>query len=115
MFENYRVKSIACFIYLFKLLKDSVNKDYVDRLGRTILHQIFQYDLYECLSDKEVLSNIELLFMKDFNGETVVEYIYTYNAKECFKVLLYNYFDAQVLYKEIKSKGINFFQKCVLL
>jgi hypothetical protein len=122
VFSSFRKNAIQCFHFLINknILKDNFN-EYVDRLGRTLLHLIFQYDLYECLledtSNSILLGNINNLLTKDFNGDSPLNYIYIYNALECFKVLCKNSFDPLTLFKIIKSnnEGSSFIEKCVLL
>jgi hypothetical protein len=116
VFENYRSNSIKCFQNLFTSLKDSINQNYVDRLGRTLIHFIFQYDLHECLYNKEVLTSIDQLFIKDFNGDMVIDYIYIYDSIECFKSIMDGYFNPENFYKNLKVKWSrdNFIQKCIL-
>jgi hypothetical protein len=98
------------------MIKESLNNNYVDRLGRTIIHFIFQYDLFECLYNKEILSSLDQLFIKDFNGDMVIDYIYIYDSIECFKLIMDEFFDPENFYKNLKEKWSreNFLKKCVL-
>jgi hypothetical protein len=86
-------------------------KENIDRLGRSILHQIVQYDLYECFE----FVNFELAdyFKKDFNGDTAIDYTYIYNSKNCLKYIL-DKFDISNLVKEIQTSNINYIEKIVI-
>lgn len=86
-------------------------KSQIDRLGRNILHLITQYDLFECIpmTDFEVNN----YFVKDFNGETPIDYICIYNSKGCFSKIIEK-FEIDKLYKELRESGISFIEKCVL-
>ena len=54
----------------------------MDRLGRSYLHIIFEYNIVEALDYINV--PIEDLFLEDNNGEYAINYIYLYNAENCF-------------------------------
>lgn len=91
----------------------------IDRLGRTILHLIIQYDLHECLEEEILINlnikNLEDLFIKDFNGDTAIDYLYIYNSSEsCKKILEYFKNLVNELYKEIKRYNIDFIKKCFI-
>jgi hypothetical protein len=83
----------------------------IDRLGRTVLHYILQYDLFECLTIAEFeLSNY---FNKDFNGDTCIDYISLYNSKNCLKSLL-DKFELSTIVKEIQTGGVDFVEKIIV-
>ena len=80
IFKKEQNKCLRMFNYIYKNLPDQRN--YVDRLGRTFLHLIFEYDFSEALENISI--NLEDLFQEDYNGEYVINYIYIYNANNCF-------------------------------
>lgn len=149
-FAAYRKRSIDCFLYLIShksilpswLNDTNIYSNYVDRLGRTLLHLIFQYDLHECLygmvnkrETREVV-NMDNLKIKDFNGESVFDYVYIYNSTNCFKFLCESGIgktmnSALFIYKHLSSRsedessnnsdsngkgivGVSFVEQCVL-
>ena len=68
------------FNHIYKKLPEQ--RKYVDRLGRTFLHMIFEYDFSQALEKMDI--NLEDLFLEDYNGDYVINYIYIYNANNCF-------------------------------
>jgi ankyrin repeat protein len=109
VFNSSRKKAIECFTYMLKQYPGM--KGSVDRLGRTILHYITQYDIYECLGLLE--PELAEYFVKDFNGETCIDYIYIYNSKNCLKALL-DKFELSVLVKEIQANCSSFIEKIII-
>ena len=98
-------------------------KNYVDRLGRTYLHIIFQFDFSEALKGTEVL--IDELFKIDNNGDYVINYAYKYNSNDSFTQICQNFNNLQELYLKIReesksNKGLYykreevFFEKCAI-
>ena len=73
-------KCLKMFQHIYDTLPEQRN--YTDRLGRTFLHLIFEYDFSEAL-DKINIS-LEDLFQEDYNGDYVINYTYIYNACQCF-------------------------------
>ena len=103
IFKKEKDKCIKMFNYIYEKLPEQ--KNYVDRLGRTFLHLIFEYDFNDAL-DKINIS-LEDLFKEDYNGEYVINYIYIYNSNECFwKVAKDHKFLAQI-YLEIRKRYEN--------
>jgi hypothetical protein len=70
-----------------------------------------QYDLYECLE----LTNFEFgkFFVKDFNGDTVIDYAILYNSKLCFKSFIERFEIADIL-KECQLHTPNYLEKIVI-
>ena len=98
-------------------------KNYIDRLGRTYLHIIFQFDFSEALKGTDIL--IEELFKIDNNGDYVINYLYKYNSKDSFNQICLNFQNLQELYLKIReesklNKGLYykreevFFEKCAI-
>ena len=86
--------------YIYDKLPEQRN--YRDRLGRSFLHIIFEYDFMEAINEKKI--NIDDLFLEDNNGDFVINYSYIYNSGKCFwKVARDAYFLCD-LYREIKNK-----------
>ena len=98
-------------------------KNYVDRLGRTYLHIIFQFDFSEALKGTDVL--IDELFKIDNNGDYVINYVYKYNSNDSFTQICENFNNIQELYLKIRvesklNQGLYykreevFFEKCAI-
>ena len=80
IFKKYLNKCLGMFAFIFQNLPEQKSK--VDRLGRSYLHIIFEYNIVEALDYINV--PIEDLFLEDNNGEYAINYIYLYNAENCF-------------------------------
>ena len=103
IFKKEQEKCFKMFSYIYEKFPEQ--KNYTDRLGRTFLHIIFEYDFYNAL-DKINIS-LEDLFQEDNNGDYVINYIYIYNSSQCFwKVAKDPEFLAEI-YKEIRNKYEN--------
>ena len=100
IFIKHQEKCIKMFNYIYEKLPEQ--KKYVDRLGRTFLHLIFEYDFMEALNEKNITT--EDLFKEDKNGDYVINYVYIYNSGKCFwKVARDPYFLGN-LYREIRNR-----------
>ena len=103
IFKKEQEKSFKMFNYIYEKLPEQ--KKYIDRLGRTFLHIIFEYDFYYALDKIKI--NLEDLFQEDNNGDYVINYVYIYNSNQCFwKVAKDPQFLADI-YKEIRKKYEN--------
>ena len=80
IFKRDHKKCLNMFNHIYKKLPEQ--RKYVDRLGRTFLHLIFEYDFSQALEKIEI--NLEDLFQEDYNGDYVINYVYIYNANHCF-------------------------------
>ncbi len=80
IYKKEKEKCKEMFNYIYEKLPEQ--KNFVDRLGRTYLHVIFEYDFNEALDKINI--NIDELFKEDYNGEYVINYVYIYNSNECF-------------------------------
>ena len=80
IFKREHKKCLNMFNHIYKKLPEQ--RKYVDRLGRTFLHLIFEYDFSQALEKIEI--NLDELFQEDYNGDYVINYIYIYNANNCF-------------------------------
>ena len=80
LFNIYIEKSIIMFNYIYQNLPEQ--KKYVDRLGRTYLHLIFEYNIYEALNNINV--EIDDLFIEDNNGYYCLSYICIFGSEHCF-------------------------------
>ncbi len=76
-----------------------------------MLHLIFQYDLYECL--ESINFELENFFMKDFNGDNVIDYSILYNSKACFENLVKRFETADIL-KELQLHIPNYIDKIII-
>ena len=100
IFTKNQDKCIKMFNYIYEKLPEQ--RKYVDRLGRTFLHLIFEYDFMEALNEKNITT--EDLFKEDKNGDYVINYVYRYNSGKCFwKVARDPYFLGN-LYREIRNR-----------
>jgi hypothetical protein len=86
----------------------------VDRLGRTIYHLILQNDLYECLEVVKIIDNFDILLTKNFNGDSLIDYLYLFNAYKSCEIILKN-IGIENFYKQTKLNGINFLTKVLSL
>ena len=80
IFKKDHKKCLNMFNHIYKKLPEQ--RKYVDRLGRTFLHLIFEYDFHDALEKVDI--STEDLFQEDYNGDYVINYIYIYNANNCF-------------------------------
>ena len=100
IFVKNQEKCIKMFNYIYEKLPEQ--RKYRDRLGRTFLHLVFEYDFMEAINEKKITT--EDLFLEDGNGEYVINYSYIYNSGKCFwKVARDPYFLGN-LYREIRNK-----------
>ena len=80
IFKNEKENCIKMFNYIYENLPQQRN--YKDRLGRTYLHIIFEYDFIPAL--KNINFSLDDLFITDNNGDFVINYVYIYNSNQCF-------------------------------
>ena len=73
-----------------------------DRLGRTYLHIIFEYDFYHALN--KMNTNLDDLFITDNKNNFVIDYVYIYNSNQCFFKVAKDPEFLSKLYKEIRIK-----------
>ena len=100
IFKKNQNKCLKMFNYIYEKLPEQRN--YVDRLGRTFLHLIFEYDFTEALENINI--TLDDLFQEDYNGDYVINYTYIYNSNQCFwKVAKDPSFLSQ-MYLEIRNK-----------
>lgn len=104
VFSAYREKSLNCFKHLFSKIDQSLC---CDRLGRSILHYIIMNDLYEILEIHHF--DDKLLFSKDFNGDSPIDYLYIYNSINCIKIILNHFNGKYFIY--LAENNINFLEK----
>ena len=103
IFKNEKENCVKMFNYIYENLPKQ--REYKDRLGRTYLHIIFEYDFIPAL--KNININLNDLFAQDNNGDFVINYVYIYNSNQCFwKVAKDPEFLAK-LYKEIRIRYEN--------
>ena len=91
---------LKMFNYIYDNIPDQ--RKLVDRLGRTFLHLIFEYDFMEALEGKNV--EIEDLFQVDKRGEYVINYVYIYNSGKCFWKVARDPIFLAKLYSEIRKR-----------
>ena len=100
IFKNDKEKCVQMFKYIYDKLPKQ--KEYKDRLGRTYLHIIFEYDFTYALKDIEI--NLDDLFVQDNNGDFVINYVYLYNANLCFFKVAKDPECLSNLYKQIRAR-----------
>ena len=79
--EKYKEKCVQMFNYIYNNLPEQ--RKYKDRLGRTYLHLIFEYNLSEALNSNIVIE-LDDLYVEDNSGQFAINYIYLYDSYECF-------------------------------
>ena len=100
IFKNEKENCVKMFNYIYDKLPEQ--REYKDRLGRTFLHIIFEYDFEPAL--KNVKINLNDLFIQDNDNNFVIDYVFIYNSNQCFwKVAKDPEFLAK-LYKEIRIR-----------
>jgi hypothetical protein len=104
VFSEHREKSLNCFKHLFNKIDQNLC---TDRLGRNIVHYIMMNDLFEIFDINQFED--KLLFVKDFNGDTPIDYLYIYNSINCIKIIL-NQFDGK-FFIHLEENNINFLEK----
>jgi len=72
IFTNEKDNCIKMFNYIYDKLPNE--REYKDRLGRTYLHIIFEYDFIHALDTINI--NLDELFIQDNNGDFVINYVY---------------------------------------
>ncbi len=100
VFKKYQKKCLEMFHYIYENLPEQRN--YTDRLGRTFLHLIFEYDFNEALDKIDI--SLDDLFQEDYNGDYVINYIYIYNANQCFWKVAKDPAFLSKLYLKIREK-----------
>jgi len=104
VFSDHREKSLKCFKHLFGKIDQNLC---TDRLGRNIVHYIIMNDLFEIFDINQFED--KLLTVKDFNGDTPIDYLYIYNSINCIKIIL-NHFDGKFFIR-LDENNINFLEK----
>ena len=100
IFIKNQERCIKMFNYIYEKLPEQ--RKYKDRLGRTFLHLIFEYDFSEALNEKKI--TMDDLFLEDGNGDYVINYAYLYNSGMCFWKVARDPCFLGNLYKEIRNK-----------
>ena len=100
IFKKEQKKCLKMFNYICEKLPEQ--KSYVDRLGRTYLHLIFEYDFSDAIDTKKII--LDDLFQEDYNGDYVINYTYIYNSKQCFFKVAKDATTLKELYLKIREK-----------
>ena len=103
IFKNEKENCLKMFNYIYDNLPQQRN--YKDRLGRTYLHIIFEYDFIPAL--KNINFTLDDLFITDNNGDFVINYVYIYNSNQCFWKVAKDPEYLAKLYKEIRIRYEN--------
>ena len=80
IFKKDQEKCVKMFKHIYEKLPEQ--RHFIDRLGRSFLHLIFEYDFVDALDGIDV--QIEDLFQEDNNGDYVINYTYIYHSNQCF-------------------------------
>ena len=99
IFKNDKDICVKMFQYIYDKLPKQ--REYKDRLGRTYLHIIFEYDFTYALNNIEI--NLDDLFIQDNNDDFVINYVYIYNANQCFFKVAKDSEFLSKLYKHIRT------------
>lgn len=100
IFTNSRKKCAAMFEYIHKNFPEQKKKQ--DRLGRTYMHMIFEYDFDEAL--KNIDFDFNDLFVKDYNSQYALSYCYLYKSHKTFYKISKDQKFLQELYLTIREK-----------
>ena len=98
--NKYKDKCIKMFNYIYNNLPEQ--RKYKDRLGRTYLHIIFEFNLSEALNN--IIPDLGDLFVEDNSGQFAVNYIYLYDAYESFCSLAKNPDNMIVIYLSARQR-----------
>ena len=100
IFKNEKDNCIKMFHYIYDKLPKQ--REMKDRLGRTFLHIIFEYDFSHALDKIKI--DLNSLFIQDNNGDFVINYVYIYNSNNCFWKIAKDPENLAQMYKEIRVK-----------
>ena len=78
--NKFKDKCVKMFNYIYNNLPEQ--RKYRDRLGRTYLHIIIEFNIYEALND--ITPELGDLFVEDNTGQFAINYIYLYDSYESF-------------------------------
>ncbi len=101
IFKKEQKRCSEIFHYIIE--KYPEQKNLVDRLGRTYLHMIFQYDFTDGLIGINI--SIDELFIIDNNGDYVINYVYKYNSKDSFAQICQNCNKLKEIYLKIREES----------
>ena len=101
IFKKDKEKCVKMFNYIYE--KFPKEKEFKDRLGRTFLHIIFEYDFIYALN--KIIINLDELFIQDNNGDFVINYVYIYNSNQCFWKVAKDPEFLGKMYKEIRIRN----------
>ena len=100
IFRKNQTRCVNMFNYIYENLPEQ--RKCKDRLGRTFLHLIFEYDFSEALDEKII--TMDDLFLEDANGDYAINYVYLYNSGLCFYKVAKDPRFLGNLYREIRNK-----------
>ena len=98
--NKYREKSIKMFQYIYLNLPEQ--RKYKDRLGRTYLHLILEFNIQNALGNIDI--DIEDIFSEDNMGQFVINYSYIYESYEAFCSLVKTVENLAIIYKILRNK-----------
>ena len=106
LFHKYKNKCIQMFSYIYQNLPEQ--RKLKDKLGRTYLHLIFEYDIEEALINTTL--ELDDLFIKDNNNDFVINYTYLYNARRCFFVIAKESNNLHSMYIKVRELNKKFLE-----
>ena len=98
--SKYRDNCVKTFEYIYKYLPEQ--KKYKDRLGRTYLHLILEFNIPNALANINI--DIEDIFVEDNMGQFAINYSYIYESYEAFCSLVKTIDYLTIIYKELRNK-----------
>ena len=78
--NKFKDKCVKMFDYIYNNLPEQ--RKYRDRLGRTYLHIIIEFNIYEALNN--ITPELGDLFVEDNSGQFAINYIYLFDSYESF-------------------------------
>ena len=103
--SKYRDNCVKTFEYIYKYLPEQKKyKDRLgrDRLGRTYLHLILEFNIPNALANINI--DIEDIFVEDNMGQFAINYSYIYESYEAFCSLVKTIDYLTIIYKELRNK-----------
>ena len=98
--SKYRDNCVKTFEYIYKYLPEQ--KKYKDRLGRTYLHLILEFNIPNALANINI--DMEDIFVEDNMGQFAINYSYIYESYEAFCSLVKTIDYLTIIYKELRNK-----------
>ena len=98
--NKYREKCVKMFKYIYNNLPEQ--KKYKDRLGRTYLHLILEFNIENAVENIDI--EIEDILAEDNMGQFAINYSYIYDSYETFCTLVKTVDYLTIIYKTLRNK-----------